>query len=466
MKLCTRILWISGLAVVLVAVICNGLVWKWNEESLYSEARSVLFRETVQVLAAFDQEMSKIGSEHVADEMIVYALRQCGSDYDVCVRQVAETLEPMDMIYQTIYNHTVFDGKTLMELSYTDDKASGLSYAEISWSGRRVLVTKNYYGLDRDIYIFHLMDITVVQATLQELLREMCVITCCAVAVVWGLLYVLLQRSFQPLQKLNEMSQAMAQGHYEERLPAMSQDEVGQLGASFNKMADAVEERTQSLEASSQRMKLFMGDLTHELRTPLTVISGYAQTLQAVKVSPEEEAEALTYIKEECERLGRLSRKMIRLLELEEGELELVDTPVRSVFIIAICNCQVLAAEKNVALEWQEHGERCTMDADLMIDALMNLLDNAIKASEPGGRVLLFTEEKRIVVQDFGAGIPVEEQEKILEPFYMIDKSRSRQAGGAGLGLALTTTILKRHGMTLEIASAPGQGTRMKIVWS
>ena len=92
---------------------------------------------------------------------------------------------------------------------------------------------------------------------------------------------------------------------------------------------------------------------------------------------------------------------------------------------------------------------------------MINLIDNARKASGSGERIILSAAENVIEVRDFGKGIPEEEKEKILEPFYMIDKSRSRKSGGAGLGLAITAMILKRHHCRLQIESEVGRGTRM-----
>jgi two-component system phosphate regulon sensor histidine kinase PhoR len=103
------------------------------------------------------------------------------------------------------------------------------------------------------------------------------------------------------------------------------------------------------------------------------------------------------------------------------------------------------------------------VDSDLMTEVLINLVDNGIKASQEGSQIILTAGENMISVQDFGKGIPEEEQDKILEPFYMIDKSRSRKKGGAGLGLAITASILKKHNCTLEIDSRLGEGTCMKI---
>lgn len=227
-------------------------------------------------------------------------------------------------------------------------------------------------------------------------------------------------------------------------------------------MAEAVETRTHSLEESEYKKTLFMGNLTHELKTPMTAISGYAQTLLTMKLPDEEKEEALSYIYSECGRLERLSRKMMKLLELDQNtELTMTDHSARELFDAAIQSCQVLLDEKQIRLEVEEHGEVFQMDLDLMTDVVINLIDNAVKASEPGSRIWLRASGHQIEVRDSGSGIPEEELNKILEPFYMVDKSRSRKKGGAGLGLALVQLIVERHHGSMQIESHVGEGTRM-----
>ena len=102
----------------------------------------------------------------------------------------------------------------------------------------------------------------------------------------------------------------------------------------------------------------------------------------------------------------------------------------------------------------------------MFLDVLINLLDNALNASENDSEIRIYTKQgdcKQIIVEDFGKGIAKEEIERIVEPFYMVDKSRSRKSGGAGLGLALVSTILEKHNMTLSIESEEGKGTKMII---
>lgn len=229
-------------------------------------------------------------------------------------------------------------------------------------------------------------------------------------------------------------------------------------------MAEAVERHVREVEDSEEKKTLFMGALTHELKTPLTAISGYAQTLQSVELPPGDRELALTYIVSESRRLDRLSKKMLRLLELDrETELVMEPVPVRELFESAVRSCGPAATDKDVAIEIGEVQGELQADKDLMTEVIINLVDNAVKASATGSAVRLYTDGSTIVVEDEGTGIPAEEIDRLTEPFYMVDKSRSRKSGGAGLGLALTTTILRRHGMTLHIDSEVGKGTRVCV---
>lgn len=273
---------------------------------------------------------------------------------------------------------------------------------------------------------------------------------------------LILRHSLRSLKELNATAADIAKGNYDKRVNVRGKNEIATLGTTFNQMAEAVETRTKSLEESERQKTLFMGNLTHELKTPLAAISGYAQTLLTVRLDEADEAEALGYIDEECKRLERLSKKMLRLLELDtEQKLELHEIPVRQLFEQTGRLCRKLLETKGVTLQYEEHGECFLVEEDLMTEVLVNLVDNANKASKQGDTIRLIANDHQILVQDTGCGIPEEEQKKILEPFYMIDKSRSRKNGGAGLGLALTALILKRHDVTLAIESEEGKGTTM-----
>ena len=198
----------------------------------------------------------------------------------------------------------------------------------------------------------------------------------------------------------------------------------------------------------------------------MTSIIGYSDTLLHVKISEEQQKKALEHINSECRRLERLSGKMMTLIGLyDEDRIHKEPYPVdRLVREVADLECYHMQDSQMELLAFSESWE-CEMDVDLMESLLVNLLDNAIKASKPGSVIELHGEKGCIWVRDFGKGIPKEEIPRITEAFYMVDKSRSRKAGGIGMGLALCQKIAEIHRANLVIESVVGQGTKISVVF-
>lgn len=455
MKIRTRIIWISCAAVLAASLFGDAVIWILAGRSFRDEA----FIKAYQNSYVYAENLIQMMNENQAaadDEIFLnYYLKTQWDDYNILIRDTDQGEEAQSV---EIYNHTVISAEQLREVenrAYQD-----WDYSYLDWEGKHYIVFQKL--VESDLVFYRIEDISYVWDKMEWLTICMLLIMLAVTAVTVFALSGILKRILLPLQELNETTKHMAEGSYDRRFHVLRQDEIGQLGESFNKMAEAVEVRTHSLEESEKKKTLFMGNLTHELKTPMTAITGYAQTLLAAKLSEEQQQEALMYIYEECTRLERLSKKMMKLLELEMDDgLAFAEIPVESVFAAAERSCGVILREKQISLKVVQHGEIFPMDADLMTDVLVNLIDNAAKASRPGGEIILKAYENFIEVQDFGCGIPEEEQGKILEPFYMIDKSRSRKNGGSGLGLALTAMIVRRHGALLEIKSEPGKGTRM-----
>ncbi len=287
----------------------------------------------------------------------------------------------------------------------------------------------------------------------------------CIPAVI--VLYLLLRRTMKPLGSLSDSAKQIAAGAYEERAAVSGNDEVGLLAQDFNLMANAVQEKINALAEYEQRKTKFMADFSHELKTPLTAISGYAQTLRTVKLSEEDKEEALGYIYSESKRLDRLAKKMMRLMQLDRTEsLQMLPVDNQKLLNAVLATCQPAARKKGITLQIEDCGGTVQGDFDLLHDALCNLTDNAVKASKQGQTVRLSAEQDLLTVTDEGCGIPQEEIKNLTEPFYMVDKSRSRQSGSAGLGLSLVKQIMQLHGANLEIESTLGKGTQIHLRFS
>ena len=287
------------------------------------------------------------------------------------------------------------------------------------------------------------------------------------VAVAINAVFWMIRRMLKPLRDLRETAGAISQGQLDRRVRVRSNDEVGALSVSFNQMADQIECQMEELAQVSERRKQLLGSLAHELKTPMTSIIGYSDTLLHVRINEEQQKKALTHINNECRRLERLSGKMMNLLELYNNETIHMEKHPVSQLIGKVAELEKYhLKEQGITLETRSDDTVLLMDMDLMESLLVNLIDNAMKASKEGDTIYVEAAGTCILVEDHGRGIPAEEIPKITEAFYMVDKSRSKKAGGIGLGLALCTQIVNLHGAKMEIKSKPGVGTQIRVIFS
>lgn len=273
---------------------------------------------------------------------------------------------------------------------------------------------------------------------------------------------VFARRMTRPLRTLTTASAEIADGDYARRTGLHTGDEIETLSSSFDKMADAVQEKITALQADVRQREDFMGAFAHELKTPMTSIIGYADMLRTIQASPADQYEAAGAIYHEGRRLEALSGKLLALLGLGEETITLQPTALAALWP------RLQAACPGVPLQLPACDAAVQADADLLLDLLCNLVGNAVKASEPGQPVEVRAADNgdtvTLTVADHGCGIPQSEISRVTEPFYMVDKSRARKQGGSGLGLALCKRIAEVHGSDLHIESTPGEGTRVSVI--
>lgn len=269
----------------------------------------------------------------------------------------------------------------------------------------------------------------------------------------------------KPIRLLTKATKQMAAGDYQYRAMKVSNDELGQLTQDFNQMAEALEENVGKLEDEIQAREDFMGAFAHELKTPLTSIIGYADLLRSRKLDEEKSFLSANYIYTEGKRLEAMSIRLLDIMVARHGTPEFQEVPVENLFLY-LQNMFRNHEEMNFIYSYE--AATVLVERDLIITVLINLLDNACKASETGSNIEVTGRKEeegyRFLVQDHGVGIAAEEVKKITKAFYMVDKSRSRSKNGAGLGLALCAEILSLHESRLEIDSKPGEGTTMSFL--
>ena len=270
-----------------------------------------------------------------------------------------------------------------------------------------------------------------------------------------------------PIRSLNRAAVKLTQGDYASRARVVGGDEIGELAASFNVMAGAIEKNIQELEDAARRQEDFTASFVHELKTPLTSIIGYADMLRSGNLPEDKRFKAANYIFTEGKRLENLSLSLMSLLVVGHSTADVRAVNMRRLLEEAGRISLPALRKRGLFLDLQAEEGVLQGDPALLQTLVQNLLDNARKASQPGGHVLLEGRAAdggyRLVVADQGRGIPEAELEKVTEAFYMVDKSRSRAEGGAGLGLALCQSIVSLHRGKLRFESQVGAGTIVTV---
>ena len=276
---------------------------------------------------------------------------------------------------------------------------------------------------------------------------------------------LLIRRSTRPVTQLAQVSGRIADGEYSMRADIKTKDEIGELAGDFNRMAEAVESHIAELTERAERQLLFIGGVTHEFKTPLTALLLHSRMLRRAYMTEEEKDNSLEHIEKQTEWLERLVQNLLKLIT-QGKEIEKESVSVSELFEDVKQTVSKNFADRGVSLVTVSGNEELVVNKDLMQSLLVNLVDNAAKAYDPNttGVVLLKSWGKTIEIEDHGRGIPQDAIPRIFEPFYMVDKSRSKKYGGSGLGLALVKMVADAHGAVLNVESEEGKGTTIRII--
>lgn len=321
-----------------------------------------------------------------------------------------------------------------------------------------------------------------IQETKEDFLLRSVIATTIIILLSSVCTYFLTKKTLMPLQKLtSEVSQIQAQNLSTQLAVPNSKDEIAQLTSSFNEMLTR-------LDNAFSTQKQFSANAAHELRTPLAVLQTNLEVFEK-KQEPEmvEYQQLFTMIKEQTARLSQLVGTLLDMTNLKSVPRtdhvsleELVDE--------VFCDLDPVAEKAGISIHFDDSSSQDlytdvhTPDASalnnnirnitgsyvLLYRAVYNLVENAIKYNRPNGSVTVSVKEKNgqamILVKDTGIGISPENQKKIFDPFFRVDKSRSRAMGGAGLGLALVDSIAKEHGGTVKVLESSETGSTIALM--
>ena len=268
------------------------------------------------------------------------------------------------------------------------------------------------------------------------------------------------QRIVGPVYQMQRASQRIAQGDYHRRIQVLSQDELGDLAAAFNQMA-------QDLEQTEQRRLELIGNVAHELRTPLSSMQAMMEGL-IDGVLPGEPATYVS-IQSELDRLQRLVQDLQELSRVEAGQIVLDLRPVQIADLIELAAARLRSQfdDKRITLDLSLERDLPLLkaDADRIMQVLVNLLGNALQYTPAGGSVSVRADrtahEVVVTIRDTGIGIAPDHLPHLFERFYRVDKSRSRAGGGSGIGLTIARHLVEAHGGRIWATSpGPGQGSQ------
>lgn len=270
-------------------------------------------------------------------------------------------------------------------------------------------------------------------------------------------------RITRPVTRMLSATRLISAGDYSERVPKQEDDELGELSQSFNQMAEA-------LEAAEYQRGEFISDTSHELKTPITTLQGYLEGLIDGVIEPSDDTWGLMYV--EAERMRRLVEDLRQLsrAESETLTLHLYDLDPKDIADLASDGIRPLFTEKGVKLEsrYDEDLPNVHADRDRTLQVLANLLTNALRHTPKGGTVTvrLTRRERRVAFEVTDTGVGVEEKDlpRLFDRFYRAEKSRSREGGGTGIGLAISRALVEAMGGRIR-AESDGLGRGATFVF-
>lgn len=475
MKLWQKI-FLSSLCLIIAAVNVISIVLLNNSHKLIIEReQSHAIREYEYFAASFansaiyerlrsekiilnDKEISEIATDIVSGR----PKTQPAAIYSSEKKPIAESAMP------ELFKHDDLE-RFISSISSTSDN---YNIRVFNCSGKRYMAVCSTIKVEDKTFLLltasDVSEIFTLRTKQTNFVRQVGMISAAVISLILLVTVILLLR---PLSRLNTYTKAIAGGNYKIRIRKRGSREFRELAENMNIMADSIQSNAARLEKIAEDRQTFIANLAHEMKTPLTSILGFADLLRIKKnVSDKERVEYAGTIVEETKRLRSLSGKLMELIALGGTETEKKPVSIPGMIKDTETSLLPLLQKNSVSLSCQCEDITISADEELFKSLLYNIIENAVKASAIGQeiniRAGMSDGNAVIAITDHGIGMSKEDAKKVFEPFYMVDKSRSRKAGGAGLGLALCVKIAEIHNAVLTLDSTLGEGTTVYIIIS
>lgn len=392
--------------------------------------------------------------EEVTNENIVEYIKSLYLYLEDNTQKIALFTEDKEILYSNF--------ELISEINIDDfSKKETESYVLKKIGDKQYMFFSSYWDINKEIiYTINIYDITEIYEERNRQLNEIMFADFIILAISSIFIVIFSTLFTKPIRQLNMTSKKISTGDFSQRVKIKSKDEVGELANSFNIMSEQIENKINSLNLSIKQKNDFINAFTHELKTPLTSIIGYSDMLRLKKCDEKLTQKALNYIYTESKRLELLSYKLMNLMSLSENKIEIEDVSVKQ-FINKVISKIIL---KEIEIKADIEQGFVKADKQLLEVVIRNLVENSKKANPKDNLITIKGEivgnaKYKISVIDKGCGIPKEHIERVTEDFYMVDKSRSKENGGSGIGLSICKKILEVHKSNLEIESEESIGT-------
>ncbi|OQB24173.1 MAG: Signal-transduction histidine kinase senX3 [Firmicutes bacterium ADurb.Bin182] len=301
-----------------------------------------------------------------------------------------------------------------------------------------------------------------VEDSVYFVIRQISIVFAIVIIIIFIVTFGLSGWLTKPVIELTNAIRRMGTRGYGVRVNVRGQGELAELGQAFNRMSEQIE--------SYDRLRdEFISNASHELKTPLSTMKVLSESmLYQDSADPSVMREFFLDVSHEIDRLNVIINDLLRLVQEDIAETELVKTPVRLDKLVSAVASRLspLAQKKHIALETKLTEVELLADAARLEQVVVNLIDNAIKYTDEGSVSVFVRQEANkalFIVKDTGIGIPKEAQPRLFERFYRVDKARARGKGGTGLGLSIVEKIVSKHGGYIQIESAPGKGSTFTV---
>jgi two-component system, OmpR family, sensor kinase len=318
-------------------------------------------------------------------------------------------------------------------------------------------------------YIVLAIPLTDVRSTLNQLVLLEVSISLAIVVATAILALLIIRISLRPLQRMGEVAADIAAGDLSRRVePASNSTEIGRLGLALNGMLSQIEAAFAERSASNMRLRRFVADASHELRTPLTSIRGYSEMLRrGAGKSPSDSELARRRIEEESIRMTGLVDDMLVLARLDQGRpLEQAPVDLQAIARDAVADARAVAPQRQISLDAIDPVVVSGDDTRLR-QVVGNLVRNALVHTPQNTTIEIAVSTADSVglisVADHGPGLGAEDTNRIFEPFYRADPSRSRDSGGSGLGLSIVSAVVTAHGGRVKVSQTDGGGATFEV---